>query len=162
VPGVDVVVVLQLARQGDQEPDVVDVVTVGGRRPAPVGPALVVSVGIGHQQLMGVGDAVEVGQPPLPGSAPAAAVQAEHEPDGIAGRHVQRVRPVHAAGTQRARNIARAGRVDMPHAAPGQANRHKGRQSQRRPPRVRHGRQATDAEFAARFRAAPLTCVSLL
>ena len=48
MPGGNAVVVLQLARQPNQEPDVVDMVAVRRRRPPAIGPALVITVGVDH------------------------------------------------------------------------------------------------------------------
>jgi hypothetical protein len=92
---------------------------MAGHATSPVGRALVLT---------------EVGQTLLPDSGTAATVQAEHQADGIAGRHMQRVSPVHAAGTKRPGQISSAGRRDMPHTS-DYTHRH---YSKRQRSRVRH------------------------
>lgn len=90
VPGSDVEVVHQLCGQRDQEPNVVEMTAIRRRRP-PVGPAFVVAVRIDNQQVGGVGNSVEIGESLLSGSGAATTVQADHQPGGLSGRHVQAI-----------------------------------------------------------------------
>ncbi len=72
VPRSDAVVVLQLVHQPDQEGHIVDVAAIRGRCATPVGPAPVVTVGVDHQQVVGISNGVEARQAALrePGTPP--------------------------------------------------------------------------------------------
>src|SRR5262249_55386373 len=120
VAGDNAEVALQLASQHDQKPDVIDMTAVRRRSSSPVGPALVVAVGIDHQQVLDVGNGIEVSETLLPDSGAPDTVQVKPHNEGRPPRHMHPIRPSKPPKLKSPRLVSSASRYPLP--TPGQAD----------------------------------------